>query len=77
MHEHKIIEIMKHEHIGNTSAYWIRMDCPVQPEKVLVCYEELSVGMYFDPDFTNKFVLARFQPAADGWHNALIFALHN
>ena len=74
---HKIIDIRWYfsGQKENASAYWLLMDCPVQPEKIVVVRKGrlMGIGDIFDPHFSNKSVIARFIPDEDGWKCAVDF----
>jgi len=71
----------KHTHIvedyklliqkGHWFAYWIKMDCPVNPEKVVVMRSVIIKE--FDPHFSNEEVIAIFKPSEDGQQLAFDF----
>ena len=67
VHDHQIVEIKRHiSHGKGIHVYHILMDCPVNPEKLVVTNCELKEDQFFDPHFGegNESVLARF-PATD------------
>ena len=67
MIEHKILEIVAHNECGRYHAYYLKMDCHVQPNKVVVMYGELEKGEVFDPHFSNTDVIGRFPPTTNGY----------
>lgn len=72
-HHHKIIEIVNCYNFGNIIAYNLVMDCPVQPNKIVVTTCDLKTEDVFDPHFSNEQVIARFQPTEAGWQYAIYF----
>jgi hypothetical protein len=77
MHVHKITEIVdeaseRSEYGTILRAYHVKMDCPVQPEKVFVVFNiALNVGDEFDSHFSNDHVLGRFRPNLFGFDDAV------
>lgn len=71
--EHKILEILRYRRtFYGREAYWLMMDCPVQPEKIVVLERGtfLEDGQVFDPHFSNSKVSARLRPCDGGWMQA-------
>jgi hypothetical protein len=78
---HRINSIPHDYHLGSLHAFWLKMDCPAQPDKIVVLDTEncptepwrtvLQVRDYFDPDFSNKVVVAHFSPDLLGWRRAV------
>jgi len=71
--DHKIVGIPRsiEEDGCMLAAYWLQMDCHVQPEKIVVYCGRLQKNKVFDPHFSNGYVVARFPTNPTGWEMAV------
>jgi hypothetical protein len=69
-HTHKVVEVMEEFQCGEYFATGMRMDCHVQPLKVVVTTRRLELNEEFDPHFSNPEVFARFTPTENGFDAA-------
>ena len=72
--KYKIIDIKRYYHRPGLHLYWIIMDCPVMPEKVVAVKHELKINEKFNPHFNNDNVICRFPATEMGWLKVLRIA---
>jgi hypothetical protein len=69
---HHYVTDYKVEIKGEYRLYWLTMDCPVQPEKIVLMKGSIPPkDEPFDPHFSNTQVVARFAPNNVGWKMGL------